>query len=312
MAAFNAATKGVYIIAATPFDDAGDLDLDSTDRLVEFYLGHGADGLTILGVMGEATRLSDEESLRFMRRVLQRVAGRVPVVVGTSHVSNRHVVRLSRQAMDDGASGIMIAPTPGLKTDESIYRYFETLLAQIGGAVPVCYQDFPQATGVETSVAVLDRLFRDFDQFVMFKHEACPGLRKLSQLRAQETGAAARRRVSILVGNNGMYIPQEMQRGADGMMTGFSYPELLTGIWRLLEAGRAEAAEDLYDCYLPLVKHEFQPGASLALRKELLRRRGAIRCAAVRQPGPVLDARDHLDLDHLVGRLERRLAALTL
>lgn len=312
MAAFNAATKGVYIIAATPFDDAGDLDLDSTDRLVEFYLGHGADGLTILGVMGEATRLSDDESLRFMRRVLHRVAGRVPVVVGTSHVSNRHVVRLSRQAMDDGASGIMIAPTPGLKTDDAIYRYFETLLAQIGAAVPVCYQDFPQATGVETSVAVLDRLFRDFDQFVMFKHEACPGLRKLSQLRAQEAGAAARRRVSILVGNNGMYIPQEMQRGADGMMTGFSYPELLTGIWRLLEAGRAEAAEDLYDCYLPLVKHEFQPGASLALRKELLRRRGAIRSATVRQPGPVLDARDHLDLDHLVGRLERRLAALTL
>jgi 4-hydroxy-tetrahydrodipicolinate synthase len=116
-----------------------------------------------------------------------------------------------------------------------------------------------------------------------------------------------RRYVSIMVGNGGLYVPQELERGADGIMTGFAYPEMLVSLCSLFQAGRSEEAEDLFDIYLPLVRHEQQPGFGLAVRKEILRRRGAIRSAAVRAPGPKLDADDIAELDRLLARLDRRL-----
>src|SRR5437763_6109202 len=123
----------------------------------------------------------------------------------------------------------------------------------------------------------------------MFKHEDCPGLKKLTQIRRACDGKQ-RRTVSILVGNGGLYVPQELARGADGIMTGFAFPDMLVEAWRLFADGKSEEAEDLYDCYLPLLRHEQQPGFGLAVRKEILRRRGAIGCAAARRPGPSLDA----------------------
>lgn len=305
---FDAHAKGVYTISATPFQENGELDLESTDSLTDFYLEKGVDGITILGVLGEAPKLTEEESLAFMRRVLRRVDGRVPVVVGVSHVSNLHVQRMARSAMDEGAAGVMLAPVPGLRTDEQVYRYVASVLEPIPD-VPVCYQDYPQSTTVWTSLATFNRLVDDFPQIVMLKHEEFPGLRKITQLREQAK-ADGRRRISILVGNNGLYIPQEMRRGADGMMTGFSYPEMLVGVHRLFAAGKPEEAEDLFDAYLPLLKHEYQFGVSLAIRKEVLRRRGAIRCAATRKPGPALDAADMAELDNLLARQEKRLAAM--
>jgi 4-hydroxy-tetrahydrodipicolinate synthase len=140
---------------------------------------------------------------------------------------------------------------------------------------------------------------------VMFKHEDCPGLKKLSQLRKVCDGKT-RRYISILVGNGGLYVPQELHRGADGVMTGFAYPEMLVSVCALFRAGRNDEAEDLFDVYLPLVRHEQQPGFGLAVRKEILRRRGAIRSAAVRAPGPKLDADDIAELDRLLARLEKQ------
>jgi 4-hydroxy-tetrahydrodipicolinate synthase len=298
-------SSGVFIISATPFTDAGALDFQSTDSLVDFYLGHGVAGLTILGMMGEAPKLTEEESLAFTRRVLQRVAGRVPVVVGVSHPSNQHVDRLAKSAMDLGAAGVMLAPVSNLKTDEQVYGYYASVAGMLGAEVPICLQDFPQSTGVHTSVDVVHRLVDDFPQVVMFKHEDLPGLRKLSQIRSQAQ-AAGRRRISILVGNGGLFLPQELLRGADGAMTGFAYPEMLVQVCALFSQGHVEAAEDLFDAYLPLLRHEFQYGIGLALRKETLRLRGAIRSAAVRKPGPVLDATDHAELRRLIDRTERR------
>ena len=102
-------------------------------------------------------------------------------------------------------------------------------------------------------------------------------------------------------------MPQELARGADGIMTGFAYPEMLVSVSALFAAGRHDEAEDLFDLYLPLVRHEQQPGFGLAVRKEILRRRGAIRSAAVRAPGPKLDPVDVAELDRLLSRLETRL-----
>lgn len=305
----NEKTKGVYIIAATPFADDGALDLDSTDSLTEFYLEKGVAGFTILGMMGEAPKLTEEETLAVVDRVLKRVGSRAPVVVGVSHPSNRHVERLSKTAMNQGAAGVMLAPVANLKTDDQVYHYYATVANLLGKDVPMCLQDFPQSTGVNISVSVIHRLVDDFPQVVMLKHEDFPGMRKLTQVRTQSE-TAGRRRISILVGNGGLFLPQEMLRGADGAMTGFAYPEMLVQVCKLFDEGRSEEAEDLFNMYLPLLRHEFQYGIGLALRKETLKRRGAIRSAYVRQPGPLLDETDLGELGRLIGRLESNLATL--
>lgn len=302
----NETTRGVYVIAATPFADNGELDLASVDSLTDFYLDKGVTGLTILGMMGEAPKLTEAETAAVMQRVLKRVNGNAPVVVGVSAASDRNVERLSREAMSLGAAGVMIAPVPNLKTDDQVYAYYANIATLLGGDIPICLQDFPQSTGVHTSVAVIHRLVDAFPQIVMLKHEDFPGMRKLTQVREQ-SAAADRRRISVLVGNGGLFLPQEMLRGADGAMTGFAYPEMLVQVCQLFDAGKPEEAEDLFNIYLPLLRHEFQYGIGLALRKETLRRRGAIRSAYVRRPGPVLDATDHAELTRLIGRLEAAL-----
>jgi 4-hydroxy-tetrahydrodipicolinate synthase len=301
-------TKGVYIISVTPFTDAGEIDWASVDTLVEFYLGKGVSGVTILGMMGEAQKLAEAESAAFAKYFIERVAGRVPVVVGVSHAGIDNLVYLAKSAMDAGAGGVMIAPAASLKTDVQIRDYFAAVFARLGASIPVCFQDYPLGTGVNISVPTFLDLVDQHPSLVMFKHEDWPGLRKLQQVRRACDGNA-RRRISILCGNGGLYLPQELHRGADGAMTGFAYPELLVEVCRLFFDGRGEDAEDLFDVYLPLVRHEQQIGIGLAIRKEILRRRGAIGSGAVRAPGPRLDRDDLEELDRLMHRLERRLSA---
>ncbi|WP_233236900.1 dihydrodipicolinate synthase family protein [Bordetella sp. LUAb4] len=302
----NEQTSGVYIIAATPFTDQGELDLHSVDSLTDFYLDKGVTGFTILGMMGEAAKLTEAETTTVMQRILQRVNHRVPVVVGVSSPSNQHLKRLSQEAMGLGAAGVMVAPASNLKTDEQVYRYYANVAELLGDDTPICLQDFPQSTGVHTSVAVIQRLIDAYPQIVMLKHEDFPGMRKLSQIRKQSE-TDGRRRISIMVGNGGLFLPQEMLRGADGAMTGFAYPEMLVQVCKMFAEGQPDAAEDLFNTYLPLLRHEFQYGLGLALRKETLRRRGAIRSAYVRKPGPALDATDHEELGRLINRLETAL-----
>jgi len=299
--------KGVYIIAATPFTDDGALDLQSVDTLTEFYLRCGVHGFTLLGMMGEAHKLTADESLAVVQRVVAR-AGDRQIIVGVSHAGLENVRRLSHEAMIAGASGVMVAPPPGLKGDDGVYNYYAQIFQALGPDIPVVYQDYPQTTGVYLAPQVFERLVDDFKQLVMLKHEDAPGLAKLTRVREGEK-KPGRRRVSILVGNGGLYYPQEMRRGADGAMTGFAWPEMLVQVYELFAKGEAEKAEDLFDIYLPLVRHEVQPAIGLALRKEVLFRRGAIKSPKQRAPGSSLTAHDKAELDTLIKRLERRLAS---
>ena len=303
----NEQAKGVYIIAATPFTDEGAVDLQSVDTLTDFYLGCGVHGFTLLGMMGEAHKLTADESLSVVNRVIVRAQGR-QVIVGVSHAGLENVRRLSHEAMIAGASGVMVAPPLGLKGDNGIYNYYAQVFQALGPDIPVVYQDYPQTTGVYLPVNVFERMVDDFKQLVMLKHEDAPGLAKLTKVREGEK-KPGRRRVSILVGNGGLYYPQEMRRGADGAMTGFAWPEMLVEVYDLFAKGRAEEAEDLFDIYLPLVRHEVQPAIGLALRKEVLFKRGAIKSPKQRAPGSSLTAADKSELDGLIARLERRLAA---
>ena len=301
-------SNGVFVISATPFTAEGTLDLASTDRMVDFYLEVGVTGMTILGIMGEAPKLTSDESLTFARHVLARVAGRVPVVVGVSGPGLDNMERLSSEVMAVGAAGVMVAPMPSLNTDMKQKSYFANVCQTLGADVPICLQDYPQTTGVNFSIETLLEIFRAHEQIVMLKHEDWPGLTKLSRIRA-ETGEGAGR-LSILTGNSALFLPQEMQRGADGAMTGFAYPEMMVQVVNRHLAGDVDGAEDLFDAYLPLVRYEQQLGLGLAIRKEVLQRRGVLASSKIRAPGPSLSALDKAELTRLTQRLEAKLAAL--
>lgn len=297
-------TRGVFIIAATPFDQTGALDWNSLDRLVDFYAETGVTGLTILGMMGEADKLTADERRAVIDRVLARTD--LPVVVGISDPGLGNLAALGRHAMDKGAAGLMVTPDRGPARDDRVEGYIHAVAAALGPDAPLVFQDFPLATGVPVSARLIRQLSQALPQMVMLKHEDWPGLTKISALRAQERDGTVAR-LSILCGNGGLYLPQELARGADGAMTGFAYPEALVQTVDLHHAGQPDAAEDLFDLYLPLLRHEQQPGWGLALRKQILMRRGAIACAATRAPGPRLTATDIAELDRLIARLEQRL-----
>ena len=149
--------KGVYIIAATPFTDDGALDLQSVDRLTDFYIGCGVYGFTLLGMMGEAHKLTTEESIDLVKRVIARGGDR-QVIVGASHAGIENVRRLAHEVMIAGAAGVMVAPPAGLKGDDDIYNYYAQVFAALGPGISVVYQDYPQATGVYLPSTVFEHL----------------------------------------------------------------------------------------------------------------------------------------------------------
>lgn len=305
MALLDETADGVYVIAVTPFTETGSLDLDSTDRMVDFYLEKGATGLTVLGMMGEAPKLTAEESRIFVRRVLKRVDGRVPVVAGVSAAGFAAMAELSESVMGDGAAGVMVAPPSNLRTDDQIVSYYAMVAETLGTKTPFVLQDFPLVTQVQITSAVILKIVANHPTCVMLKHEDWPGLAKISALRAASDKGG--RRISILVGNGGMFLPEELSRGADGAMTGFAYPEMMVDVWKAHAAGQVERAHDLFDAYLPLARYEQQPGLGLAIRKYTLAKRGAIASATLRKPGGALSQADIADIERLIARQERRL-----
>lgn len=309
MPLLNETARGVYVIAVTPFTDDGALDLASVPTLVDFYLAAGADGLTLLGVLGEAPKLTADESLQFVCAVTAAVAGRVPIIVGVSSPGLAALGQLAREAMAAGAAGVMVAPPHTLRTDDQIFDYFR-LVGDVLGDIPFALQDHPQSTGVQMSLPVLLRILKAVPNCVMVKHEDWPGLNKIDGLRAASARGEVRR-VSILGGNGALFLPEELERGSDGAMTGFAYPEMMVGVCRAHQQGALREMRDLFDAYLPLARYEQQPGIGLALRKHILARRGAIASAALRQPGPNLSASDVADVVRLTERQTKRLKELS-
>lgn len=301
-------TSGVYIICATPFAATGAIDFPSLDRLLDFYVANGVTGITALGIMGEADKLTPEERKAILDRILARTGAATPVVVGVSDAGLDNLRDFAAYAMDKGAAGVMVAPSRGTPREDRVIGYFHQVCEALGPHVPVVYQDFPQTTGVPISTRAILELTRDLPQIVMLKHEESPGLAKVSAIRAAEANGSPR--LSILCGNGGIHLPQELARGADGAMTGFAYVEALVETVRLHHAGDPDRAEDVYDCYLPILRMEQQLGVGLAIRKHILMRRGAIASATLRAPGPKLSAIDIAEIDRLMARTEAKRQAL--
>ena len=301
--AFDKDAKGVYAIAVTPFLLDGQVDYASVERMTDFYVGCGVTGLTILGILGEAPKLEPEESLAIVKHVVKR-AGNIPVVVGVSAPGFAAMRALARGSMDLGAAGVMIAPTPNLRTDEQIIGYFRQAIEAIGADIPWVLQDYPLTLTVVMTPKVIRQIVMDSPSCVMLKHEDWPGLEKISAMRAFEKGGSLRP-ISILCGNGGLFLDFEMGRGADGAMTGYAFPDMLVELVALAQAGKRDAAHDLFDAHLPLIRYEQQPGVGLAARKYVLHKRGAIAHDIQRKPGSTLSALARAEIDYLLARLAR-------
>ena len=291
------AWAGIFHILATPFREDGALDTTGYPRLIESVLSTGVNGLTILGIAGEAHRLTDEERRRVVETVVKETRGRVPVAVGVSASGTHLATAFARMAHEHGADALMVAPPTGLKNLEAVAEHYRIVAAVTG--LPIVLQDEPVTTQVNMPAPFIAQVCAEIAQIQAVKLEEPPTLPKITRLRALFGD-----RVAIFGGLGGVYFFEELSRGADGAMTGFPYPEALRAIREHFVAGRRDEARALFYRWLPLIRYESQPGATpgtaVGIRKEILRRRGWIASALVRPPAPALDAATQTELDELL------------
>jgi 4-hydroxy-tetrahydrodipicolinate synthase len=284
---------GVHVVAATPFLPDESLDEASIRSLVDFCFANGADGLLILGVMGEADRLSDRERERVIAGFLEHNAGRMQITVGVTTGSTVAARERARDAVRRGADAVMVSPPPGSSAGEPLREHFRRVGDDLGA--PVVVQDHPASSAVKMPAEFIAGLVEALPPGAVVKLEDPPTPPKIARLRAL-AGA-----VPIFGGLGGVSLLQELEAGADGVMTGFGFPETLARIVGEHRAGNREEARQIFDAALPLMVFEGQPGVAAGVRKEILRRRGAIRHAVVRQPAPALDGTTLAALDVLLG-----------
>jgi 4-hydroxy-tetrahydrodipicolinate synthase len=287
---------GVIPITVTPFDDRGEIDEASIQTLVEFEIRCGVDGLNVLGIMGEFQKLTEAERRRVAACFIRAVAGRVPVVVGTSHGGTGVAIELSRAAAAAGAAAVMVAPPPGLRGDDAIVAHYRAVAGAI--AIPVVVQDEPVTTGVLMSPELLVRIATELPACRYVKLEEPPTPTKITAIRRLPGGD----RLRIFGGLNGLYFFEELSRGAVGIMTGIAVPDVLVRVYAAFRGGDPAGAAALYDRHASYIRFEAQQGLALALRKEVLRLRGAIARAHVRPPGPRLDDVTRAELLGALGR----------
>lgn len=290
------AIKGIFNILATPFDAELNVDVVSLKKLITFQMDKGAYGLTILGVLGEAAKLSVDERRLVMDTVMETVGGRIPVVVGTSHQDLATCIALSESAFSAGADGVMIAP-PRMEnpTDDKVLALYKSIAERI--SQPIVVQDFPPVNGVIMSADFLALLADEVPNARYLKLEDPPLMQKISAIR-ERTG-----KYEIFGGLGGMFLLEELKRGASGTMTGFAFTEILVAVFQAFNAGNMAEAERIFDQYLPLIRYENQPVINLSIRKELLYRRGAMATARLREPFSPIDAGTHDEISWIFARL---------
>jgi 4-hydroxy-tetrahydrodipicolinate synthase len=273
--------EGVYPILATPFDEKEGVDLESFDRLVRFMDSLAVDGITILGVLGEANRLVDREREALIRTAVA-AAGRMPVIVGTSHSGTLAARELSQMAEQLGSKAVMVTPhAEAVPNDDRVFDYYKAIADGIG--IPIVAQDHPASTQVHMGVPLLLRLVRELPRVASIKQEAVPTAPKIRALAA----GMKERRIPILTGLGALYGLFDLEAGSSGFNTGFAFPEALTAMVRAAQARDWKKVREIYARFLPLIVFEQQPG--VAVRKEILRLRGAIASSTVRRPGAALN-----------------------
>ena len=282
--------RGVFPILPTPFLPDEAIDIGSFENMVERMVGFGVDGVTILGVLGEANRLTDRERTQLVDAAVQTADGRIPVVVGTSHSGTRAAAELAASTKHQGADAVMVTPhKEPVPSEPRIVEHFRAVAAATD--LPIVLQDHPGSTDVHMSVEVILQMVREIPTIACIKQEAVPSPPRIGALKA-----GLDRDVPILTGLGALYGGFELQAGADGFMTGFAFPEIL----KAMVDARGDDAWRIYARYLPLIVFENQPG--VAVRKEIFRRRRLIAHGVVRAPGAGISPFAALQLDGLLER----------
>jgi 4-hydroxy-tetrahydrodipicolinate synthase len=287
--------EGVYSVLPTPFDAQGELDEPSLRRVVDLFIDAGVDGLTALGVTGEVARLEDRERVRVLEVVLDAACGRVPVVAGTTADGTRTCIAYSRAARRAGASAVMVSPPrmPKLNSD-AVMRHYEALAEAVD--VEIVVQDYPPISGYALEPHLLARIAGQIPRARTIKLEDPPTAFKASRILEAAEGVEIR----IFGGLGGVFLLEELLAGATGAMTGFAFPEILVRIVTLFRSGRIDEAADVFYRTVPLMRFEFQEGIGMAIRKEVLRRRGALTSGTIRAPGGRLDTATGEALDRVL------------
>lgn len=287
--------EGVYSVLPTPFLANGDLDETSLRRVLDLFIGAGVNGVTALGVTGEVARMDDAERRRVLEVVVEHVNGRIGVVAGTTAEGTRTCIGYSRQALAIGATAVMVSPPrmPKLNS-EAVVRHYAALADAVD--IRIVVQDYPPISGFAMEPWLLARIAREIPRARTIKLEDPPTPFKTSRILA-ETGDVP---VRIFGGLGGVFLLEELMAGATGAMTGFAYPEILVRIVSLYRAGKVDEAAEVFYRAVPLMRFEFQEGIGMAIRKEVLHRRGALASPATRPPAAALDATTRAALDRVI------------
>ena len=292
--------KGVFPILVTPFDDHGNLDLESFDRTVRFMVDIGVNGVTIIGVLGESNRMLDAEREQLIKTAVGAAGGCIPVIVGTSYSGTRATLDLSRMAESLGAASVMVTPSrESVPNEDRIFEFFQQVAEGI--SIPIVVQDHPASTQVHMSVSLILRLVREIPLVACIKEEAVPTPPRITAL----LNGIGDRAVTILTGLGALYGAFDLARGAHGFMTGFAFPEVLLALVRSAQNKDFDTVHDIYHRFLPLIVYEQQPG--VAIRKEIFRLRGLIASSYVRHPGAHIDP---TTADHLKSLLHKMLLGM--
>jgi 4-hydroxy-tetrahydrodipicolinate synthase len=291
--------EGVYSVLPTPFTAQGDLDEDSLRRVVDLFIAAGVNGVTALGVTGEVARLDDGERRRVLEVVTTHVNGRIGVVAGTTAEGTRTCIGYSRHAKEAGATAVMVSPPrmPKLNSD-AVARHYHALAEAV--EIDIVVQDYPPVSGYAMEPSLLARIAKELPRARTIKLEDPPTPFKTARILEHTQGIEVR----IFGGLGGVFLLEELLAGATGAMTGFAFPEILVQIVRLFRAGRVGDAADVFYRSVPLMRFEFQEGIGMAIRKEVLHRRGALASPATRPPAAQLDKTTREALDRVMEWVE--------
>jgi 4-hydroxy-tetrahydrodipicolinate synthase len=291
------ALHGVCTITLTPFTNDGEVNLEGIGSLTDYYLDSRVHGLTILGIMGEAHKLSDAERSAVMERYISAANGRVPVIVGCSAMATKIATERAREAEEAGAAAVMVAPPNNVRNLDLVFEHYRRVADAV--AVPVVVQDEPVNTGVVMPAAFIARVVNEIEGCRYVKLEEAPTTIKISSLIQKIEDV--QKRAGIFGGLGGMYFYEELARGAAGIMTGFAYQEILARTYELFAAGEKREAQEYFFRYLPLIRFEAQLGVGgVGIRKEVFKLRGVIPSSHVRFPAPALDEETLRELGELI------------
>src|SRR3984885_241559 len=272
--------RGVFPVVPPVFGADGALDLHGQRRAVDFMIDAGSEGLCILANFSEQFALTDSERERVMHAVLEHVAGRVPVIVTTTHFASRLCAERSRAAQVAGAAMVMVMPPYHGATirvpEAGIVEFFQQVSDAI--SIPIMIQDAPVA-GTPLSAGVLARMAPQIANVSYFKIEVPQAAAKLRELIAQGGDAV----VGPWDGEEAITLMADLEAGATGAMTGGGYPDGIRQITDAWFAGRRGEAIDAYARWLPLINYENRQCGLLAC-KALMAEGKVIACDAPREP----------------------------